>query len=179
MEGEPTLAQFDYDPEKYAAAKAEFAKTQATKEYETKQKTEAATAEQRRLLTNWQEQVDKAEDKYDDFQTIVGDIQPNSPFTAALMHAENGADIAYHLGKESKEAQRIASLPPLAQVFEIGKLAAKLSAEPEKPKAPSKAPAPITPITGVAPTATNEPTEQDTMDAWMKKRTKQVLAKRR
>ena len=41
LDAEPKLEQFDYDPEKYAAAKADYAKAQAQKEYEAKQRTEA------------------------------------------------------------------------------------------------------------------------------------------
>jgi len=179
-EGEPKLADFDYDPEKYATAKAEYAKTQAAKELDAKQKQESVKAEHAKLISSWEEKVDSATDKYDDFSTVVGDLQPNTPFVAAVMHAENGADVAYHLGKNPKEAERIARLQPLLQVFEIGKLAAKLSAEPAKPKAPSKAPAPITPLTGAAPTTSNSLDDKDLPDAvWMQRRNKSLAAKRR
>ena len=173
-EGEPTLAQFDYDPEKYATAKAEYAEKQAEKKLVEKQRTQAQQAERQRLVSEWESQVDKAEDKYDDFQAVVGELTPDSAFVAAIMEAENGADIAYHLGKHPKEAARIAQLPPRSQIREIGKLEAKLAATPVKPQTPSKAPAPITPLTGAAPAASAEPSEQDDMRAWMRKRQKQV-----
>ena len=96
-----------------------------------------------------------------------------------MMEADNADDIAYHLGSHPKEAQRIAALSPLSQIREIGKLEAKLLAEPAKPKAPSKAPAPITPLTGVAQVATEVPSEQDDMATWIKKRQKQVYGKRK
>ncbi len=178
MEGEPTLEQHGYDPEKYAAAKAEFATTQKAKEFEAKQREASVTAERQRLVSGWEAKVDRADDKYDDFKDVVGELQPNTPFVAAIMHAENGEDVAYHLGKNPKEAERIAQLPPLVQVFEIGKIAAKLSAAPEKPKTPSKAPAPITPLSGAAPATSAEPSEQDDMATWIKKRQKQVYGKR-
>jgi hypothetical protein len=110
---------------------------------------------------------------------VVGKIEPTSPLTVAIMKAENGHDIAYHLGKNLKEAQRIAALDPVSQIFELGRIAAKLSAEPEKPKMPSKAPAPITPLTGATPTAaTAEPSENDDTATWIKKRQKQVHGRR-
>jgi hypothetical protein len=178
-EGEPTLAQFDYDPEKYAAAKADYAKTQAVKEFESKQKQQSAHAEHAKLISSWEEKVAKAEDKFDDFHEVVGDLQPNTPFVAAIMHADNGPDVAHYLGKHASEAESIAKLPPLQQVFEIGKLAAKLSATPVQPKAPSKAPAPIAPLTGTTP-ATSASLDDTSMsdEAWMKMRRKQVAAKR-
>ena len=177
-EGEPRIEQFDYDPEKYAAAKADFAKKQALTEYEAKQRTEAQKNAHQALVSEWEKKVDRATDKYEDFADIVGELTPNSAFVAAIMEADNGEDIAYHLGKNPKEAERIAKLPPLTQIREIGKLEAKLLAEPVKPKTPSKAPAPITPVTGTAPVATTEPSEEDNMDAWMRKRNKQVNARR-
>ena len=173
-EGEPKLADFDYDPEKYAAAKAEYATKKAETELATKQRTAAQQAEHQRLVSAWDAKVDRAEGKYDDFTEVVGDLQPNSPFVAAIMEADNGEDIAYHLGKNPKEAERIAKLPPLSQIREIGKLEAKLAATPEKPKAPSKAPAPIAPLTGTTPAASASPSERDDMRDWMRKRQKQV-----
>src|SRR3990167_3909780 len=136
--GEPTLAQFDYDPEKYATAKADFAKAQAAKDIEAKQRQESAQQERQRLITAWDAKVDRAAEKYDDFDTVVGELKPTAPFVAALMEADNGEDIAYHLGKHPKEAQRIAALSPLSQVREIGKLEAKLALEAEKPKKEKK-----------------------------------------
>lgn len=178
-DGEPTLAQFDYDPEKYAAAKAEFAKTQVAKESEAKARMEGAKQEHQRLVSRWEKTVSKADTKYDDFDEIVGDLQPNTPFVAAIMEAENGDDIAYHLGKNPDEAERIAKLPPLSQVREIGKLEAKfLATPPVQPKAPSKAPAPITPLAGTAPVVSAEPLPSDDDRTWIEKRSKQVHRRR-
>ena len=94
------------------------------------------------------------------------------------VEAENAEDVAYYLGKNPKEAERIVSLPTLSQVREIGKLEAKLLAEPAKPKTPSKAPAPITPLTGAAPVTTDVPSENDEIGTWIKRRSKQVHGKR-
>ena len=173
-EGEPTLAQFDYDPEKYAAAKADFATKQAEKNLTEKQRTQAQQAERQRLTSAWEEKVDRAQDKYEDWAEVVGELQPDSAFTAAIMEADNGEDIAHYLGKHPKEAERIAKLQPLSQIREIGKLEAKLASTPEKPKTPSKAPAPIAPLTGAAPVASSGPSEQDDFKTWMRKRQKQV-----
>jgi hypothetical protein len=177
-EGEPKLEQFDYDPEKYAAAKAEYAKTQAAKDFEARQKAEAGKQSQQKLLSAWEEKVERGADKYDDFNEIVGDLRPVNALVEAIMDAENGEDVAYHLGKNPKEAKRIAELPLVSQIREIGKLEAKLLSKPEKPQAPSKAPAPITPLTGAASVPSDQPSEQDDMATWMRKRQKQVHGKR-
>jgi hypothetical protein len=174
LEGEPKLEQFDYDPEKYAAAKAEHAKSQAAKEFESKQRDTAAKAEYTRLAADWEEKVEKASDKYEDFAEKVGNLDPANPIAASIMEADNGEEIAYHLATHPKEARRIAELPMRSQIREIGKLEAKLAQKPVEPKAPSKAPAPITPLTGTAPTVTDIPSEGDDLRDWMRKRNKQV-----
>ncbi len=170
--GEPKLENFDYDPEKYAKAKVEFETKKAEREWESKQRTAEQTKQRDKLVSSWEEKVEKASDKYDDFVTIVGELQPTSPLITAIMESE--PDVAYYLGKHPKEAERIANLGPVSQIREIGKLEAKLSAEPEKPKTPSKAPAPITPVSVAGSTPSDVPSEKDDMSAWIKKRQKQV-----
>lgn len=172
----PRLEQFDYDPEKYAAAKAEHEKKKAQKEWETGQRVSAAKERQAKLVSSWEEKVDKAADKYDDFHTVVGELQPTNPLVTAIMAAD--PDVAYHLGRNPKEADRITALDPIEQILEIGRLEAKLKATPEKPKAPSKAPEPIKPLSGAGSTATDVPSEADDMGAWIKKRNKQVARNR-
>ena len=177
-EGEPTLAQFDYDPEKYAQAKADFEKKRVLQEVETKQRTAQQQAATQTLLTAWEEKSGKGSEKYDDWDEVVGELTPNSVFTAAIMDAENSEEVAYYLGKNTKEAQRIAKLPPLSQAREIGKLEGTLLAKSVAPKTPSKAPAPITPVTGTTPTVNTEPSEADDMKSWMQKRQRQVHGRR-
>lgn len=169
LQGEPKLEHFDFDPEKYAAAKAEFAKAQAIKDYEAKQRTEAGRQEIQRLVSSWEEKVAQAEDKYEDFHEKVGDLTPNTPLIASIMEAENGPDIAHYLANHLKEAQRIAALPVRSQLREIGKLEAKLLSETSKPKTPSKAPAPITPLGGKSGASSDMPSDTDDVKTWMRK----------
>lgn len=177
-EGEPTLEQFDYDPEKYATAKAEYAKKLAAQEFTAKQRDAAGKAARERLVSAWEEKVERGSDKYEDWSTVVGELTPDTPFTTAIMKAANGDDVAHYLGKNPKEIQRITQLEPIEQVLEIGLLAAKLQAKPVEPKAPSKAPAPITPLTGASPVSSDQPSEADDIKNWMRKRNKQVHGKR-
>jgi hypothetical protein len=64
----------------------------------------------------------------------------------AIQYSEIGPDLAYHLGANPKEAERISRLPPILQAKEIGKLEAKLATNPPVKKTTS-APTPISPIT--------------------------------
>lgn len=163
-EGAPRLDQYN-DIEKYAEAKAKYESKKALDEHSEKQRAETHKQMQTRLTEEWEGKAERASAKYEDFEEVVGEIQPTTPWAQALMEADNGEDIAYHLGKNLKEARRIAALPPLSQAREIGKLEAKLAAEPKKPQTPSKAPAPIAPLTGVSQVSSN-----DSDKAWFQKR---------
>ena len=171
--GAPTLAQFDYDPEKYAAALSDFKSKSAVEALQKQAQTEMMKRDQEALVSSWEEKVSKAEDKYDDFDEVVGELKPVSPLIAAIMEADNAADLAYYLGKNPKEAQRIAALGVRAQIREVGKLEYKLLAEPKKPKEPSKAPAPITPVTA-SPPSSDALAEDDDMKTFIRKRNKQL-----
>lgn len=177
-DGAPKLEQFDYDPEKYAQAVADHRLTQAGKEAEAKQKAEAQKQYQEKLTTAWEEKVERGTEKYDDWQEKVGDLKPVVPFIAALMEAENGDDIAYYLGSNPKEAERIVRLPPISQAREIGKLEAKLLSEPAKPKVPSNAPAPLKPVGGSGSPSTRKLTEIDDQNEFEKRR-RATIAQRR
>ena len=63
-----------------------------------------------------------------------------------IQASEVGPDVAYYLGSNPKEADRISKLSPFLQAKEIGRIEAKLAAEPVTKKT-SSAPAPIAPVT--------------------------------
>ena len=127
---------------------------------ETQRKTESD-----KLSKDWESKVAEAEDKYEDFRELVGELKPTTPWAVAIMASDNGGEIAYHLAKNAQEARRIFQLPPYSQMLEIGKLSVKLSMPPKvEPKAPSKAPAPIAPVQANAEPAAeirpNQPFEE-------------------
>lgn len=79
--------------------------------------------------------------KYPDFDDVA--LNPSIPISQDMYNAslgDNLGDILYHLGKNPAEAARIASLPPLIQAKEIGKIEAKIASKPN-PK-PTGAPPP-------------------------------------
>ena len=172
-EGAPKLEQYD-DIEKYAEAKADWAKTQAIKDYEAKQRTTTQQEQHKKLLTTWEEKAEAAGTKYDDFDEVVGELQPNTPFVMALMREENGADVAYFLGKNPKEASKLLGLEPIDQILAVGRLAAKIASEPTVAKKPSKAPPPIEPVSGKAAVPTDDISPDDDMKTFIRKREKQL-----
>jgi hypothetical protein len=113
---------------------------------------------------------EKARDKYDDFEQVA--YNPKVPITEVMAEAiqasENGPDVAYYLGTNLKEASRISGLSPILQAREIGKIEAKLSADPVV-KRTSSAPAPISPVNARASKTssydTTDPRSTKTMSA--------------
>lgn len=174
----PRLENFK-DIEEYADAKAKHAADSALKDHTTKQQQESQKQAQAKLNEAWSEKVENSSDKYEDWDEVVGELKPTTPWAMAIMEAENGADIAYHLGKNLKEAQRIAALPPVSQIREIGRLEAKLLAAPPQEKTPSKAPAPVKPLTGTTPAESPNLADTSDIGKWMKNRNKQVHGARR
>ena len=160
--------------EDFANAVRKHAKEQAIKEYETTQQAKASQTVQQQLATRWETASSEADAKYEDFDEVVGELKPTTPWAMAIMQADNGADIAYHLGQNMKEAERIASLDPVAQIREIGRLEAKLLATPPTPKTPSQAPKPIKPVGGASTTAKSldDPNMSDA--EWIRLRNKEV-----
>ena len=104
--------------------------------------------QQQELLGSYHDKEEAARDKYEDFEQVA--YNPKLPITDVMAQtiqaSDNGPDIAYYLGTNPKEADRIARLAPFLQAKEIGRLEAKVASEPVT-KQTSKAPAPISPIT--------------------------------
>lgn len=107
-----------------------------------------AEQQQRAYLEAYHDREEVARDKYDDFEQVA--YNPNLPVTEAMARAiqasEIGPDVLYHLGSSPSEAARISRLDPILQAREIGKIEARLGAEPPVKKT-SNAPAPIAPVT--------------------------------
>jgi len=107
-----------------------------------------AEQQQRAYLEAYHDREEAVRDKYDDFEQVA--YNPNLPVTEAMARAiqasEIGPDVLYHLGNSPNEAARISRLDPILQAREIGKIEARLGAEPPV-KRTSNAPAPIAPVT--------------------------------
>lgn len=107
-----------------------------------------AQKQQAELLEAYHDREEQAREKYDDFEQVA--YNPKLPITAVMADtiraSDIGPDVAYYLGTNVKETERIARLPPILQAKEIGKIEAKLADNPPVKRSTS-APAPITPVT--------------------------------
>jgi hypothetical protein len=107
-----------------------------------------AAKQQSQILESYQEREDAIRDKYDDFEQVA--YNPKLPITnvmaETIQSSDIGPELAYYLGSNPKDAERISRMTPLAQAKEIGKIEAKLSNDPPV-KRTTSAPAPISPVT--------------------------------
>jgi len=94
---------------------------------------------------NWDDQLDNGHDKYEDFEDVMYSIKPENmtdPMANTIFESKVGAEIAYFLGKNPAEAERISRLGIAGQVRAIDKLSNKF-----KPST-SNAPEPISETKG-------------------------------
>ena len=136
----PPQEQFE-SPEAYAEALAERKAHQLVAQRE-------AERQQAEALESYHEREEEARSKYDDFEQVA--YNPRLPITQVMAQtiqaSDVGPEVAYYLGSNPKEADRIARLSPFMQAKEIGKIEAKLSENPPVKRSTS-APTPITPVT--------------------------------
>jgi len=142
------------------------------KEHEERQAKEAEHANHiQKEYARLNDDFDRASEKYEDFEDVVrGD---DVPFTKhvrdALLLVNNPADVAYKLGKNRDELERISKLHPLKQAQEVIKLGHSLMSGMAKKNAPNKSD-PLGSIrvnpTGVG--ATTDKTPASTIRARMK-----------
>jgi hypothetical protein len=103
--------------------------------------------QQAALVESYHEKEEQAREKYDDFEQVAYNpsLKISTVMAQTIQASEIGPDIAYFLGSNPKEADRISRLSPFLQAKEIGKIEAKVAASPPTRK-PSSAPAPIQPV---------------------------------
>ena len=107
-----------------------------------------AAKQQAQLLEAYQDREEEARGKYDDFEQVAYNpqLRVTDVMAETIKASDMGPDLAYWLGTNPKEADRISRLSPLLQAREIGKIEAKLAASPPT-KPTTSAPAPISPVT--------------------------------
>lgn len=104
------------------------------------------------MLSTWDDMKSEARERIPDFDSVVTDRTPIHPRLAPLIvESEQGADIAYWLGKNPEAARKLYQqfeTAPQRALVELGRIEAKLSAPP--PKSVTKAPAPAPILSGGA-----------------------------
>ena len=163
------------DDDAYTEAQIEHRAEQLARE-KLKQREKAEQSE--RMAESFQEKAEKVSERYPDFSIVVGNpaLSINETMAEFIAESDLGPDVAYHLGKHPLDAARIASMSAVKATRELTRLEAELAG---KPKAtPSNAPEPIRPVgTRGKPTSSALPSDDDTVDVWMKKEQARLRAR--
>lgn len=141
-EGAPDPAAYQDNPQEYwrllarheARAELKAAVEQAQQQQAQQQEQERVSATMDRLNAA----VAIGQGKYKDFDAVInGGLSPflSDALREEIAESDNGADVAYWLGKNPAEAQRLSTLSPRALAREVVKLEAKAIAPP-KPAIP-------------------------------------------
>lgn len=134
-------------PEQFETVEA-YAEALAVQKAEQLLEQRERQKQQREIIETYHDREEEARAKYDDFEQVA--YNPSVPITdvmaQSIQASDVGPELAYYLGTNIKEADRIAQLPPILQAKEIGRLEAKIANEPVIKKTTS-APAPISPVT--------------------------------
>lgn len=172
-------------PEDFADAAA-YAEALAERKAQELLAQREAAKQQAQLLEAYQDREEEARAKYDDFEQVA--YNPNLPVTDVMAQtiqaSDIGPDVIYWLGSNPKEASRIATMPPILQAREIGKIEAKLASNPPVKKT-STAPAPIAPVaprsSGGPAYDTTDPRSMKTMSTseWIEAERQRQIAKLR
>ena len=103
--------------------------------------------QQSEILETYHEKEEEARSKYDDFEQVAYNpkLSITTVMAQSIQASEVGPEVAYYLGANPKEADRISRLAPILQAKEIGRIEAKMASDPPVRKTTS-APAPISPV---------------------------------
>jgi len=144
---QPVAPQVPVTPEQFASNE-DYVEALAEQRAEQKLAEREQRKQQTEILNAYHDKEEEVRAKYDDFEQVA--YNPNLPITTVMAQtiqaSDIGPEVAYHLGANPKEAERISKLSPFLQAKEIGKLEAQLTSNPPIKKT-SNAPSPISPVT--------------------------------
>lgn len=114
------------------------------------------------VADSYAKQIEASRKLHPDWDEVFaenGDIMAFNETHQAIREHENGSEIVYHLLKNPDVAQKLAKMPVLRQIAEVGRISAVLerSDTPAPVKPRTAAPAPITPVSGGSTSATPDP----------------------
>ena len=166
----------DYsDYEQFLEARSEYVAekrfSDLSAKADAKQAERDRTNEQRTIETRWEDSTDTAREKYDDFDEVAfGEVNVTETMGLAIKDSDDGGEIAYYLGKNPEESDKIAKLSPLAQIKAIGRIEERLIERPTRKPPPT----PVNRGRTSQSTASSKLNDKMSMADWQKARNKEV-----
>lgn len=132
--------------------------------------------EEAEALTKYRMNAEKVRSVYEDFDEVVEQPVFSPTMREVLLNSDEGPMVSYFLGRPENQAitDKIRSMPERLQVYELGKLEAKLLLA-QKTKKPTGAPAPISPVGATGGHTIDESKLSD--DEWFKLEKQRELEK--
>lgn len=109
---------------------------------------QAKKAHRDEVMQSWQDQVAEAKATRPDFEQVVYSMPISDELAFTIAQMDKGAEVAYALATNPATLTQMASMSPIEQAMELGRIEARMSSP--KPKTQSTAPDPITPLKGKA-----------------------------
>lgn len=172
---QPNRGDFE-DYESYLDARARWVARQEAqtlgeqfKEASTKREAESIA---RREEADWNKRQESARKRYEDYDEVAysDDLMITSEMAQAIKAAENGPEVAYYLGKNPGEAERISELSGPRAIIEIGRIEERLLAKAKR----SGAPDPINPVRSKASGVSDPLSDKVSTEQWIKARNKKL-----
>lgn len=153
-DAKPQAHQFN-DAFEYAEALAEWSAENALKQRDAEEAQRKAQKAQEKVINAWTEKIAKAKAELPDFDAMVqsSTVAVSNEIRDSILESDVGPQILYHLASDEEFAQKLAEMPTVKALREIGKLEARFEQgdKPKKSKEPVrevKAPEPIKPLAG-------------------------------
>lgn len=151
----PQAHQFN-DAFEYAEALAEWSAENAIKQRDAEEAQRKAQKAQEKMAQEWAKKIEKAKSDLPDFDALVqsSTVQVSNEIRDSILESDVGPQILYHLASDEEYAQKLAEMPTVKALREIGKLEArfeqgqKAEKKSKEPAREVKAPEPIKPLAG-------------------------------
>ena len=150
MEGKPDVSQFN-DIQEFEKALIDWSTENALKQREEQEAQSKLQAERDKIAKSWTKRIEQAKNEIKDFDDVVKSANTvvSDEIRDSILESDVGPQILYHLASNEDYAQKLTEMPLRQALREIGKLEVRFERKEEpKPVARSKAPSPISPLTG-------------------------------
>jgi len=170
VEGEPRLADFNFDIEAFQRAHSNWTLDNFKKSAQESAKQAETERKTRELATSYDNRLNDFVADHPDFPVAIANMRivPPQEFQLAIMAHEQGPAIAYHLAQHPEDALKLVQTPAQYAEYAVQDIASRLQAAPQEAPIParsiSQAPTPVPSVQGRAPTKT--PVEKLTDDEW-------------
>jgi hypothetical protein len=160
----PTLEQFDYDPDAFQAASAQFWTEQAKTAARSALAEERAAEQAQHQQATVQQRLTEAMVKHADFDEVSERIPLSDAVQAALATDADAIDVLMAIGRNEAAAAQFARMTPFQQAVEIGRVKASI-AKPATTINRTPPPPPPQTVAGIAAGVSKDPGKM-TMDEY-------------